>query len=83
MANILWKKIGKGSWINIGGGHTGKNKVEAIEGHLLGSRSRQGIALFGGGVLPLEFFNSSASAVRVMHTLRHMGFIPDPGAVMF
>lgn len=72
MPTILWKKIGKGSWINIGGHDTFTEEIRASTFGRGRRRGRTIIELTAGG-----FFNSTASADRTIHTLRHMGFLPQ------
>lgn len=72
MPTLYWKKIGKGSWINIGGSVSIKSK-QPKKGFLAsGHRTGTVIDLFAAG-----FFDSKASENRTRVTLRNMGLLPE------
>ncbi len=76
MSTIFWKKIGKGSWINIGG-DLSVSKPILIGNRALERGRRTGLTL--GELTNLNFFNSSQAAVRAQRALRRMGHIPHFG----
>ncbi len=81
MPTIEWKKIGKGSWINIGGSHGSPRLQESRRARFTDLKG-QPIRISMQAAIDGGFFNSTGAAKRAIATLRHMHSIPDFSASM-
>ncbi len=73
MPTIFWKKIGKGSWINIGGGVPISSRSEVLAIPQIDARRGRTISQQFQGLVDNNFFNTTGAQRRALHTLRHMG----------